>query len=229
MRANRLSWLMVFACAAVSILTLLDAEPGGVRAQGGKKKDEVARYTKQMMARFKAWDLDGDNILDKSELAKAFRGPDAKPFDYQEESPVRQRSRMMYAGLIATSMPLTAANRFQAGLLEVLTPSDPPSKTNYTSLPDYQFLVLAGKSGQTQVTRQEFETWARKYAQLVDGQEEATKRYQQAKARFDKAKTAKGKQQADLDMRRHAQEVQTASTQINAIPLAIRTAMNLKR
>jgi len=110
MRANRLSWLAVLGGAVTSILILLDTEPGGVRAQAGKKKKaeaEVARYTKQLMARFTAWDLDGDNVLDKTELARAFRGADAKPFDYQPESPLRKRARTMYAALLSTSMPLT--------------------------------------------------------------------------------------------------------------------------
>ncbi|MCI0456395.1 MAG: hypothetical protein L0Z62_05385 [Gemmataceae bacterium] len=238
MCANRSRWLAVFACSALSMLTFLDTQPGGLRAQGGKKKPDpdVTRYTKQLLARFKAWDRNDDNVLDKAELARAFRGAGAKPFDYEpetRETPVRRRAKVMYAALVGTTMPLTSANLVQAALLELRTPSAPPAKgtttPNYNTFPDYQFLVVAGTKGQTQLTRKEFEAWARNYARLVDGQQEAKQQYQQAKARFDKAKTAKGKQQAEVDMRRHTQELQSVTAQLNAIPQAIHKALNLKR
>lgn len=48
-----------------------------------KKPDPpgTARYMTRFRDIFAAWDLDKDGLLDKAELARAFRGPTAKPYD----------------------------------------------------------------------------------------------------------------------------------------------------
>src|SRR4051794_24343409 len=72
---NALVW-----CCALS-LALADKP---ARAQEGKAVDPPG--TSGIMARYRLWfaatDANKDGKLDKEELAKAFRGPNAKPFDY---------------------------------------------------------------------------------------------------------------------------------------------------
>ena len=59
--------------------------------------------------------------------------------------------------------------------------------------PDYQFLVLAGTKGQTSLSRQEFDRWARTYAQSLADQAYAMRMYQKAVQKFNKAKNQKAK------------------------------------
>src|SRR5262249_26695263 len=45
------------------------------------KKPGPNPYLTQLHNLFKTWDTNSDKFLDKEELAKAFRGPNAKPYD----------------------------------------------------------------------------------------------------------------------------------------------------
>ena len=55
---------------------------------GTRKPDPpgTGRYLTQFRNLFDKWDADKDGVLDKEELAKAFRGPDAKPSDKDGET-----------------------------------------------------------------------------------------------------------------------------------------------
>lgn len=94
----------------------------------------------QLRSWFTASDLNKDGLLSKDELAKAFRGRNARPFDAH----IKPR-------------PETPADR-----------GKPVPKPAYTAYPDYQFLMQLDKDGDQKVSRAEFEPWALDYAaQLV--------------------------------------------------------------
>jgi len=87
-------------------------------------------YMGRLRAQFVAWDLDGDGFLDKSELAKAFRGTDAKPYDYKKPG---------------DSTPAS-------GDLTSL------KKPDYSEYPDYNFLIKLDQDGDGMISRAEFMT-----------------------------------------------------------------------
>jgi hypothetical protein len=231
-------------CCAVCVLAALTTSSRSALAQkkpDPKKRDvDVARYTKQLMTRFNVWDTNNDNVLDKAELAKAFRGKSARPYDYQPPDPsdpfasTRETARVILAALLASPRQPQAVTLTAAEILELRTPRATSSTKvrptpNYNALPDYQFLVLAGTRGQSKLTKKEFETWARNYARMVDEQEESRRHVQTAQGKFQKAKTLKARQAAQLEMERYSREYNQVTAQLNAIPAAIHKALNLKR
>jgi hypothetical protein len=90
----------------------------------------------QLRTWFAAWDANKDGFLTKDELAKAFRGPYAKPFDAK----IKGKADKNAENSRSTSRPY------------------------YENYPDYQFLVQLDKNGDEKISREEFETWARDYA-----------------------------------------------------------------
>jgi hypothetical protein len=221
------------ACGVLgAALTLLAALPGRASAQSAdaKKRDQdVKRYVTQLSARFTAWDTDSNSTLDKQELAVAFRGKDAKPFDYQPPTPY-DVGRTLYAGLVGLPPFILLLNQTAAAVVEVQTPRDTGSTTpNYNLFPDYQFLVLAGTKGQTSLSRQEFDRWARTYAQSLANQAYAMRMYQKAVQKYNKAKTQKAKLAAQNEGQQWTQSYQMYTAQLNVIPLAIHQALGLKQ
>jgi hypothetical protein len=218
-----------------------------------KKKDQLNHYLQKLHSKFVAWDLDHNQVLDKKELAKAFRGPNAKPFDdLGDTAPVGPRARL----LVTVPLPTPLIHFAAAEILTVLHLEDPPTPAvDYTKFPDYQFLVLVAKPGQTQVTRKDFDAWAKQYAQAIQQQQWAQAAVQaaqrqlqkakqglaQAQTRLQQAKTAAQRQQAQREVQRytkeanqaqnslqqHLQDLQQATAQLSAIPPAIRQALPL--
>src|SRR5437763_523876 len=119
-------------CAAVAALILLAAlpplaaRPSHASAQSADKKkrdQDVKRYVKQLSARFTVWDTDSNGKLDKQELAVAFRGNDARPFDYQLPTPY-EVGRTVYAGLVGLPPYILLVNQTLAAVVELQTPKD---------------------------------------------------------------------------------------------------------
>ncbi len=73
----------LLASAAFILFGLYLGEPQSTSAGGAPKKKDpnYLSHLKHLEARFRAWDTNKDNVLDKFELAKAFRGAQAKPYD----------------------------------------------------------------------------------------------------------------------------------------------------
>jgi hypothetical protein len=236
--------------ALVTLCLAVLAAPAG--AQGGKTKDdrkqdqaEINRFLKQLLAKFDAWDRDDDNVLDKQELARAFRGPKAKPFDANMPKlpppkivllPGKPVVRPISAVLV--TVPPWPVMAFNYTIAELLTAGEPvrvavaaplPPPPNVTGFPDYQFLLIAGTGGKTSVSRQEFEKWGRAYARLAHEREEAEDEIKQARDRLRKAKNPKAKQQAQADLARRENDLSQIRARLGAIPQAVRDALPLKR
>jgi hypothetical protein len=213
---------------------LLVAEPVAFAQTKDKKKRDadIAKYVKQMSDQFNAWDLNKDGVLDKNELAKAFRGNDAKAYDYQDP-PAKPAVRVTMVALMTLpriDLPFNAVvadlvTRMDAKKAEKQAPLPPDA---YQGLPDYQFIVLAGTKGQDRITRQDFDTWAKNYATSFESHYRAELAVKASKDKLAKAKTAKEKKTIEQDLAKHQQELTEAQAVLDLVPPAIQKAMNLK-
>ncbi len=122
-------------------------------------------YMDQLRALFAAWDLNGDDSLDKAELAQAFRGADAKPYDYKKTSD--------------PSAPEPAAN------------PKTTKKPDHSDYPDYNFLVRLDQDGDGQISRAEFMDWARDYAVQIKQQTDEEAKLAALEAKLAAATTPK--------------------------------------
>jgi Ca2+-binding EF-hand superfamily protein len=149
-RPGLLGWFL-----AASLAALLTATAGAAAdnddAGGAKKPDPpgTALIMGQLRALFAAWDLDKDGYLDKEELAKAFRGPKAKPFDYKAPSKDAKDKD---------------TDKDTSKDAKDKDTSKDAKKPDYSAYPDYQFLVQLDTDGDEKISRDEFESWARDYA-----------------------------------------------------------------
>jgi Ca2+-binding EF-hand superfamily protein len=142
-------------CALAAGLALAALAWAGKAAAADKEPPDppgTTQYMDQIRLLFAAWDLNLDGNLDKEELAKAFRGPDAKPYDYKKAS---------------TDKTITTDPAKDP-------PKDPAKadKPDYLQYPDYQFLTMLDKDGDGQISRSEFMAWGRDYAVALKQQAE---------------------------------------------------------
>jgi hypothetical protein len=132
----------------------------------------------QLRLLFADWDLNGDGYLDKEELAKAFRGPSAKPFD--SPKPAKKDG---------------AGAEIKGGGKD--------KKPDYKSYPDYLFLTQLDENDDKRISKKEWETWAKDYARGLRDFLKAQDQVQKAKARLDAATTLTSRRRALSSMRRY--------------------------
>jgi hypothetical protein len=180
-------------------------------------KTNTSKYQQQLGDRFTSWDLNGDGFLDKEELAKAFRGKDARPYDEGDA-----RSRVVGVALVSLPRPSMAV---QLAVAERL--GGAKSATDYSKFADYQFLIAADTNNDQKVSQKEFKAWAKSYATSLAQRDQAQTALQKAQTRLSAAKTPKARQTAQTAVNNATVRLNTAQGQINGIPVAIRQALNV--
>ncbi|MFO0967968.1 MAG: hypothetical protein U0793_20605 [Gemmataceae bacterium] len=254
----RLRGMFVFLLVGFGLAAVAPAAMAQPKDKAKRSAERVRNYLKQLAARFDAWDTNKDATLDAKELAKAFRGAGAVPLDKLKVAlPVPAATVPMPPDVDYTqtgkarpiSLALITFPQYNfpvnAALAELLvdrprtaTPppkvTPPPMVTDFTAFGDFQFLSLAGKGADWKLARADFDAYAKTYARTLDHLEEAEYELKQAKAHLDRAKTEKGKK-GKADVAKAQNEVATAQTNLgraqaewNAIPLNVRTTLNVK-
>jgi hypothetical protein len=208
---------------------LLSLAAGPARGQTAQQKADLARYQQQLLAWFSAADLNHDGYLDKVELARAFRGPAALPYDAKPKA-APARGTVQPASLVLMSWPLppTPLNYPVAELLSWRRGGKTaPRPVDITALPDYQLLSLLGKrdrNGQPRVSRRAFNSWVKKNVRQVAKQlkaqqyvqkaqakvQQATQKLQAAQAKLQQAKTARSVQSAQKEVQRRLKDLAKA-------------------
>jgi hypothetical protein len=206
----KIHWLVVRSL----VIGLLFVLALGVTAQDstrdkkskGKEQPDPPRttvYMNQLRQVFGNWDRDKDNYLDKKELAIAFRGAGAKPYDSRETKDSESKTEDK------TEKDKSTSDR------------DKPKKTpDYSKYPDYQFLTQVDRDRDDRIGRDEFLEWAREYAMKLRDQAELQqevlklqKELQKLPRDKDKDK-AKNRKQIEAKLRTQQQQIDKLRNQL---------------
>jgi Ca2+-binding EF-hand superfamily protein len=139
-------------------------------------------YMTQLRALFDAWDLNGDGYLDKEELAKAFRGPNAKPYDYDPKAGKSTDPKTTTDPKDPPKDP-DPKDPPKDTTTKDTTKTD-PKKPDYTMYPDYNFLVALDTDGDGMISRKEFMAWARDFAVQLKLQSDQTQKLLQVQQKL---------------------------------------------
>jgi hypothetical protein len=154
----------------------------------------------QLRATFAAWDLNGDGYLDKAELAKAFRGADAKPYDYKPE----KKADKPKDGDKKDDDKAKDADKKDDKPKDDAPSKDASSSTtkpDYSKYPDYNFLVALDSDNDEKISKDEFESWARTYAVSLKQQLDALQRITAAEAKLAALQIATNKKEVAKEIR----------------------------
>jgi hypothetical protein len=178
---TRKCWILA-ACLIASLT-------GPVPAQDKPDPPGTTVFLSRYRAWFKLVDANNDGYLDKEELAKAFRGPNAKPYDYvpppkeakdkgEKDKDAKDKDEK---DKDQKDKDDKDKNEKDKGEKDKGTDTSKPEPTkDYSRYPDYQFLIQLDKDNDSQVSRAEFESWATDLAVQVKNQIEAQQRLLQA-------------------------------------------------
>ncbi len=236
MRKNNPRWPVLVGLTTLAALTVT---VGAATAQAKRTRTgDYNNYIKQLTARFNAWDTNRDKVLDKYELAKAFRGPSARPFDGgNDTTPAALKGTFDrdYLKVLARMTPYTAKvvpaiNLALADLLyRDLSVVKSGNLADYSNLADVQFILIAGTTGLPKLTKSEYDGFAKTYASSLADAEEASRKLKEAQGRLQKAKTAAAKMKAAADVMQRQQNLAVANTAIQAIPAVIQQKLAVRR
>jgi Ca2+-binding EF-hand superfamily protein len=176
-------------------------------------------YMDQFRSLFANWDLNSDGFLDKDELAKAFRGPDAKAYDYKKsDSTASDKDSSKSTSTDSSSKDGSTSSKDGT--------SSKAAKPDYTMYPDYNFLIAVDQDGDGQVSRSEFLSWARDYSTTMKQQADQEAKVLALEAKLQSAKQgSKEFKKIEAELKGEQAAFNKMQSQVKAEVKAIQKAM----